>query len=68
MVVDFVTRFVREVNIREINEDWALADLPSLLREFAKSQQMAGAEMVSPKEGSLAGWPKSVKYHPRNYA
>lgn len=57
LVIDFLTRFVEEENIQEISEAYALVALPLFLKEFAKRQYEAGAEMVLPEEGGISSWP-----------
>jgi len=67
MVLDFLSRFVREAEIQEMSEAQALLALPSFLNGFAKSQYEA-AERVNPQDGGIGSWPEAVQYLLRNYA
>lgn len=45
IVIDLLTRFVREANILKMSEAYVLTGLFSLPKWFAKSQYEAGVEM-----------------------
>lgn len=57
MVIDFLSRFVRDENIQEIFEAQTPVALPSFLKGFSRNQYEAGPEMVSPEEGGISSPP-----------
>lgn len=67
MVADFLTRFHRIANILEMSKGQALIAFSFFLKGIAKSQDEAGAEIVSPDDGGVSSWLEFVKNFLRNY-
>lgn len=67
MVIDVLTRLVRQSNVQETSEAQALIALFSLLEGFTESQSEAVVETVSLEEGDLFSWPVAIQYLLTNY-
>jgi len=68
LILEFLTRFVREANINEMSEAQAYLDLPSFLQGFALSQFESVADTAYADDGGVTCWPEAVKYLLRSYA
>jgi len=68
MVIDFLTRLVREANIQGFSEAQMFLALPAFLEGKALSHYESGIEFVPPEEGGVSCWPEAVQYFLRSYA
>lgn len=65
MVIDFLTKFVREANIQERSETQAFVAVPSFLKRFSKTQYEADVEMGFLEEEGVSSWPEAVRQLPK---
>lgn len=68
MVVTLLTKLVRRANIQETSKAQPSIHFLSFLKQFAKSQYNAWAEMVPLENEGVRSCPETGHYPPRNYA
>lgn len=60
MVLDFLARFVHEVEVNLMTEAQAYVALRYFLTGFAKEQYSAVSNATSSRDGGVSCWPEAV--------